>query len=160
MRGWLLVAVAGCYGGPAPEGVACAPDDGCPSGQDCMSGVCLVRCPAGWDRVAGGCFQVFETASAWTVGRTACQSLGGDLAVIADDAALTDLHAYDGGTLWLGVDSFTGPWLTVHGTQPFEHWAPGEPDGGGNQPCMALNGVDGLEHDSTCSDTNESLCEL
>jgi hypothetical protein len=95
----------------------------------------------------------------WADGRSKCQSVGGDLAIMFSDAQLTDVHAYNGSTLWVGANHFTGMWLTIHGAQPFIHWASGEPNDPTNEPCMSLNGSDGLLHDSACDDSYRPLCQ-
>jgi hypothetical protein len=42
---WLLVALAGCYAPVPPEGIRCAADDACPTGQSCFFARCYAAAP-------------------------------------------------------------------------------------------------------------------
>ena len=103
----------------------------------------------------------------WDNARPLCQAIGGDLAVIGDQAEQDFIRTYaTGGNQWqVGLNQInvsgmnsSGVWEWVDGTLAmggYENWRSGEPD---NRDCGAIDS--GLWIDWSCTNGENWICEL
>jgi len=114
-------------------------------------GTSFAACDSGWDEVDGKCYFFEFTQMPWNEALLFCESLGGYLAEIEDDAtesALLDLlSTHSDGQCpfaWIGGNDncIEGQWGWEHSRTPITtfFWATGdgEPDGGSGQNVMAI----------------------
>lgn len=189
----LLAVVAGCGADIGSGGAEDRPPDGgarADSAPPAPDGASLADatppCEGGDDTAQGAdgtCIVYFSTPATWDAARTACEGIGGTLAVIEDlaennlvstippaDAGLPDIWAAgtDAGTEtewhWLaGGAVFWNAGTTV----TFAHWRGGEPNNGGDagENCMVVEGdtiIAGEGYtwdDRPCDQTYSYFCE-
>ena len=163
-----MIATAGCGADIGSGGSEDRPPDGGPGSDATPLADALPAADArppceGGDDTAesadGACFVYFATPATWDAARTACEGIGGTLAIIddldqnlvistiapADPVGLPDIWAAgtDAGTEaewhWLaGGPVFWNAGVTL----TFAHWRLNEPNngGGGTEHCMVLEG--------------------
>ena len=89
-------------------------------------------------------FVYISTVQPWAAGRTACQSLGGDLASIhsaAENAAVLAVIPQSAAP-WIGATDAVseGTWRWSDGTPwDYSNWLPGEPNNGDYGNCAHMN---------------------
>ena len=101
-----------------------------------------VGVPADATQFNGKWYRVYLEKAIWPVARDRCKTLGGQLAVVPDEAThnfLKELKSEAG--LWLGAtdEKVEGVWKWVNGTEMvYKAWLPREPDGGRSENYLML----------------------
>jgi hypothetical protein len=171
-----------------PDAFVCA--GGCDDGNPCTTDTCVTN--VGCESVAlslpsgcGGalfacpgettCYVQCPNAQAWLQGEAACQTWGGHLATVLDDAESACIGATlsSGSRRWIGYYQPSGSpepdggWLWVSGsTAPTNtNWASGQPNnptdqGPAGQDCVFIQGTGGTWYDHECGAVEHGyVCE-
>ncbi|XP_045208495.1 perlucin-like [Mercenaria mercenaria] len=135
-------------------------------------------CPIDFERHEDSCYQIFANPTLkWWEAMEFCQIYGngeGTLATVESESEQLFLEnelkkkfpSPVGKDFWLGANDITheGTWVWIRKNeyvQEYTNWAPGEPNSGTNENCLAL--YDGLQYkwnDAPCGLPEGFICEI
>jgi hypothetical protein len=102
---------------------------------------------------------VLDGPFTWDQAKDACAAAGGQLATFANDEERRALTAFGSGERWVGLHRKGNRWEWVTGGDAsYTPWAPGEPNGNGDDRCARVKN-DGLLYDIGCDTRLAALCE-
>ena len=118
-------------------------------------------CPAGYEAHPTGCYRHVGVDRTWLAAEADCESDGGHLVVIDDDAE--EAYVASLGTLWIGLtDCLAVPnfrWVTDHPVTT-TYWGAGQPDNfGGWERGVQMRQLDGRWNDVHLNAGLPYLCE-
>ena len=162
--------VIGCVGDTSPcdDGSACTPESCKPGSDECNAAkdTCGKNCCVEADMCAvgtaadGRCYSAFDQGGSWDAAQTACDGLGGELAVIrsaaGNAAALAEVAVVCGNDLaWIGLedkDADGDGELANKEPLDYTNWNEGEPSGGEPEVTLLANGTwnDSASGSETC----------
>jgi len=113
-------------------------------------------------------YYLWYTQCSWPDAEDFCESMGGTLAVPADEAEQTFLATEAFGLIanswWIGANDIAqeGTWVDPVGVAlSYLPWAPDQPNGGEQQNCAVLDQQSaGLWNDKDCQEVYPSVCKL
>ena len=128
-----------------------------------------------WNHVAA--YMVCDTPSSWQDARSACQSVGMDLATPAYDNEYEPSQVYlaantlypTSTSFWMGATDIDaeGTWKWLDGELLSDQgggdvWFPGQPDDDGDQDCgvLSLDGTPRYFYDAGCGDLLPYVCDI
>ena len=124
----------------------------------------LGTCPSGWIYFQGSCYKFLTKTLTWNAAKSACKTMGADLAVITSQAENQFITArLSGAYTFVGLHRDPKDirrWYWVDGSRPsYLNWDKGEPGNyRGREHCVSLM-KSGLWHDTWCKDRIPSICE-
>ncbi|XP_033935303.1 galactose-specific lectin nattectin-like [Pseudochaenichthys georgianus] len=146
-----------------------------------LTGGSCKRCPDGWERHGGKCYNFSIIKATWTRSGADCRRTGGDLVQIESseeqkflEQTLRCYMTEDEDKFWIGLtDSETeGAWLWTDGSaldRRLDFWSKGEPDNykGNNtmeEDCARMGERGGARdlkcwYDASCEVPHRSICE-
>ncbi|XP_042865391.1 lectin BRA-2-like [Penaeus japonicus] len=128
------------------------------------------HCPAPFFAVGPQCFYVNRAEKSWSMGRAACQRIGGDLADPSNTylllEAIRDKHeSWVEKFFWVGGEIFTkdsdgSMWAWFSG-RPVTEWAPNQANAREGEDCLMLGlNDDPPMYDYFCNETYPFVCEI
>ncbi|XP_033980060.1 C-type lectin domain family 4 member E-like [Trematomus bernacchii] len=138
------------------------------------------KCPVGWERHGGKCYNFSTYTATWTRSRDECRCKGGDLVKIESreeqeflEQKVRDIMTADEDKFWIGLtDSETeGTWLWTDGSalDSLKFWSGTEPDNyaevhSDGEDCARMGERGKAAHvmcwfDVCCENPHKSICE-
>ncbi|XP_035692613.1 perlucin-like protein [Branchiostoma floridae] len=125
-------------------------------------------CPPDTVPYSNSCYILMDQPTDYMTARKICESGGGYLVVVKDEAEHQFLIGHLNSTvdIWIGLDDISneGTFMYNDGSPlgAFTKWAPGEPnDGAGDQDCVHLWPLAGMAWDDTiCTKGKLFVCEF
>ena len=102
-------------------------------------------CPNGWTLFNNYCYLVITNTMTWHQALGQCKYLGGELVKIngaEENDFVLDLSKQNPSVtkVWIGLEWYTGDdyyWYD-YSAPDYTNWAPGQPNGGANEPCGSM----------------------
>ena len=126
-----------------------------------LPSITLEVCPRTWIYLQGSCYKISSHTMNWNTAKSACQGLGGTLAMVKSQAEQRALASKISHITWIGLHGDpkdSSRWLWVDGTRPsYTRWYSGEPNNsGGNEGYgeMYVKSDGWSWNDAPCSSSN------
>jgi len=104
-------------------------------------------------------YEIFDEYVYGFDAQEACASMGAKLATFHSDADIAMLGSSNLNKKWVGV-VWTDSWGFSDGTAlDYSYWAPGEPNGNANEPCVVTANDNGQWNDWACNHSAGYICE-
>ncbi|KAH9490404.1 hypothetical protein Btru_035117 [Bulinus truncatus] len=132
----------------------------------------FVLCPSPWKSRDGYCYQFFNDPKTWTDAQAHCETFGGSLLILHNDATQQYLlsysflngHAYSFYSMWIGLSDNVkeSSFVWIDGS-PFDYskWSQGEPNGASElEDCVELLRSSQTWNDIDCHTTRPYICAI